>query len=269
MNASPPVYLDLLRLKQLLGPTAGRFDVDCLAECPSTNSLLLQRAEQGAPSGSVLVCENQTAGRGRRGRTWLAPPAGSLTFSLLWRWPPGAPFPMGLSLAVGVAVARGLESLGLSDARLKWPNDVLLNGRKLAGVLVEGVSSRTGGLGVVIGIGLNLALPPDFPDTAGLQAADLAASLSPCPSRTEVLAAILGQLAQVLNLFQADGFTALRSEWMRRNAYQDVAVYLGKDDGSREEGTCRGVDEDGALLLEIGGRVTRVLVGDVSLRAAP
>ncbi|MEK7738086.1 MAG: biotin--[acetyl-CoA-carboxylase] ligase, partial [Pseudomonadota bacterium] len=110
--------------------------MDILAECDSTNSRLLSLAETGAAAGSVLATERQTGGRGRRGRSWLSASGDSLTFSLLWRFQPNRSL-SGLSLAVGVAVARALEALGVRGITLKWPNDVLLNGRKLAGVLIE------------------------------------------------------------------------------------------------------------------------------------
>jgi len=153
--------LDLMLLKERLGLQAGRFDVDALAECDSTNSELMRRADRGAPAGTVIVADRQRAGRGRRGRSWLSSPEASLTFSLLWRFP-GSPTRLsGLSLAVGVGLARALGGLGAPGVRLKWPNDVLLatNGdfAKLAGILVELASDRRG-TQAVIGIGINLRL---------------------------------------------------------------------------------------------------------------
>ena len=125
------------RLRTLLGAAAGRFDVDSLAECASTNTELLARAERGAPSGSVLVADRQTAGRGSRGRTWQSSPGASLTFSLLWRFTDGVHGLAGLSLAVGVAVIRALAACGAHGVMLKWPNDILLDEAKLGGILVE------------------------------------------------------------------------------------------------------------------------------------
>ena len=118
--------IDPVLLKTRLGNQAGRFDVDALDECDSTNSELLRRAEGGAPSGSVVVADRQSAGRGRRGRNWLSSPESSLTFSLLWRFSGNASTLSGLSLAVGVALAQAMENLGAQGVCLKWPNDVLL-----------------------------------------------------------------------------------------------------------------------------------------------
>ena len=157
-----------------LGPLARRFDVDVLDTCASTNAELLARAETGAASGTVLVANEQTAGRGRRGRSWIASPGDSLTFSLLWRFAPGTA-PAGLSLAVGLAVARALQKVGAGDTALKWPNDILRNRRKLGGILVELLPGAPHA--AVIGIGINLHLPADLP--ADVRAAS-AALCAPC-----------------------------------------------------------------------------------------
>ena len=258
--------IDPVRLQSALGLLAGRFNVAALAECDSTNSELLRRAERGAPVGTVIVADRQSAGRGRRGRSWLSAPEASLTFSLLWRFngPPGQL--AGLSLAVGVALARGLESLGAQGIRLKWPNDVLLatdgGFAKLAGILIELASDRRGSQ-AVIGIGLNL-LPPQ--EALPQPAAGLAQAMHQAPERHVVLAAILQELATLLEAFAVDGFFGLKMEWQQRHAWQDLPVRLLGDDAVVLEGVCRGVDDDGALLLETAGGLQRVLSGDVSLR---
>jgi len=260
--------IDPVLLKTRLGLLAGRFDVDSVADCDSTNSELYRRAEQGAPAGTVLVADRQSAGRGRRGRTWLSSPAGSLTFSLLWRFdgPPGRL--AGLSLAVGLALARALERLGARGVGLKWPNDVLLaragDFAKLAGVLVELASDRRG-TQAVIGIGLNL-LPPD--EALVQPAAGLAQAMTQLPDRHVVFAAILGELAGVLDAFAVDGFGGLKSEWQSRDAWAGRAVQLLEDGGALAAGICRGADDDGALLLECSAGLRRIFSGDVSLRTA-
>ncbi len=255
-------------LKARLGLLAGRFDVDALDECDSTSSELARRADQGAPAGTVIVADRQSAGRGRRGRTWLSAPGASLTFSLLWRFsgPPGQL--AGLSLAVGVALARGLENLGASGIRLKWPNDVLFERdgefAKLAGILIELASDRRG-TQAIIGIGLNLQAPADY---LPQPAADLAQAMTNLPDRHVVLASILGALAEVLASFAVDGFFGLKSEWGRRNAWQGQPVQILGDDTVPLVGTCLGADDDGALLLETPAGVQRILSGDLSLRRA-
>lgn len=247
-----------------LGPDARRFDIDVLASCDSTNAVLLARAEAGAASGTVIIAEQQTAGRGRRGRQWFASPGDSLTFSLLWRFAPGTS-PAGLSLAIGVAVARALTKAGIRSLALKWPNDILLDGRKLGGILVELQPGAPHA--AVIGIGLNLRLPAHMPEDVRAASAALCGG-DETTDPAAWYAALLIDLRATLESFASGGFTALRGEWMAYHAFQDVPVRLLSDFGPPQAGICRGVDLDGALLLEIDGRVERVLSGEISLRAA-
>ncbi len=247
-----------------LGVIARRFDIDVLQSCDSTNAVLLSRAEAGAPSGTVVIAEEQTAGRGRRGRTWFASPGDGLTFSLLWRFAPGTA-PAGLSLAVGVAVARALGTVGAGGTALKWPNDILRGGRKLGGILVELVPGAPHA--AVIGIGINLHLPAAMPEDLRAASAALYAG-NEVADENGLYAALLGELLATLETFAAQGFAAIRPEWMTRHALQDARVSLSSDFGPPREGLCRGVDVDGALLFEVDGRVERVLSGEVSLRPA-
>ena len=256
-----PEPLSLPAIAAALGGMARRFDVDVLAECASTNAELMRRAETGAPSGSVVVAERQTAGRGRMGRTWFAEPGASLTFSLLWRFAPGTP-PYGLSLAVGVGLAEALEDLGVRDLALKWPNDVLRAGRKLAGVLVELAPGATHV--AVIGVGINLRLPESMPDEVRAIAAALDVDLS----RHDLLAALLNRLHDVLTEFGRDGFLALRTRWLARCGHIDTAVRILSEFGPPLVGHCIGVDVDGALQIETPSCIQRVLSGEVSLRPA-
>ncbi len=251
---------ELVRLRALLGPWATRFDADLLETCGSTNTELLARAIDGAVSGSVLWTRDQTAGRGRRGRGWISTPGDSLTFSLLWRFDSKARL-AGLSLAVGLAVARACDALGVAGVALKWPNDIWLNGRKLGGILVEmnHVGVRTA---AVIGIGLNLAAPTCVADQP---VAGFTDALGGKPEATAVLAAVLQQLGQMLSGFTADGFTPFQDEWNRRNAVRGAPVRV-VDDAGETPGICLGVDAEGALLLETEGGVRRIIGGDVSLR---
>jgi BirA family biotin operon repressor/biotin-[acetyl-CoA-carboxylase] ligase len=247
-----------------LGSAARRFDIDVLPSCDSTNAVLLARAEAGAPSGTVVIATEQTAGRGRRGRSWFASPGDSLTFSLLWRFAPGTA-PAGLSLAVGVAVARALEKVSPGRTALKWPNDILKDKRKLGGILVELVPGAPHA--AVIGIGINLRLPAGMPDELRAASAALCAA-GEVVDENALYAALLGELLATLESFGAAGFAALREDWMARHALQDARVSLASDFGAPRLGICRGVDVDGALLLEVDGRVERILSGEVSLRTA-
>lgn len=251
--------LTVSAIASALGGAARRFDVDVLATCASTNAELMRRAEGGAPSGSVVVAERQTAGHGRMGRTWFAEPGASLTFSLLWRFAPGTQ-PHGLSLAVGIALAEALEGMGVAGLALKWPNDLLLGGRKLAGVLVELLPGATHA--AVIGIGINLRLPQAMPAEVRATATALDRDMS----RNELTARLLVALQDVLMEFAADGFIALRERWRARCAHIDTAVRILSEFGPPLDGYCIGVDVDGALQVETPTCIQRIISGEVSLR---
>ncbi|MDQ7989692.1 MAG: biotin--[acetyl-CoA-carboxylase] ligase [Candidatus Dactylopiibacterium sp.] len=251
-------------LLNALGAARPRFDVVHVAECSSTNTELLARAGRGAASGSVLVCDHQNAGRGRRGRGWVSTPGASLTFSLLWRLPAGTA-PAGLSLAVGVAVARALESLGVSGLTLKWPNDIWLARHKLGGILIE-VAPGGDGLALVIGIGLNLAPDPAWAGRIG-QAWTSLASEGHVLARERVLGAVLGLLAPALDRFATHGFAACQADWNARNALRGEPVQLSSE-GETLLGRCGDVSALGELeLITADGLRLFVGAGDVSLRA--
>ena len=249
-----------------LGALAARFAIEWVDSCASTNSSLMAHPPADDGRVHVLVADRQSAGRGRRGRQWQSWAGGSLTFSLLWRFARGAPVPAGLSLVVGLAVARTIEHLGVLGVQLKWPNDVLVNGEKLAGILVELLPARDRSLSAVIGIGINLQLPLDAHIEHHTGVTDLARVLEHAPpSRPALLARLLAELQTLLDTYALAGFPALKGAWEQRNAFAELPVRIsGERDAS--DGICLGVDEDGALLLRSGGGVMRILAGDVSLR---
>lgn len=260
--------LDLSLVEATLRPCRTRWLLESRDQCTSTNSVLMDEAESGAPHGRVLVCNRQTAGRGRRGRRWQSVPGGSLTFSLLWRFAAGARPPSGLSLAIGLALVRALEGLGVQGVRLKWPNDLLVGGGKIAGILVELLPARERAPAAIVGIGLNLTLPADFAVDPGLPVRDLASLLAEVPSREALLAETLRSVDVIMARFESEGFAALRAEWISCQAYRGEAVRVVTDDGAATEGLCVGVDDDGALLVETSDGTRRMLTGEPSLRAA-
>lgn len=251
MSAPDPIQAETVHA--LLTQAAGRIDLHVLPECDSTNLQLLAQARAGAPAGTALLAERQTAGRGRRGRTWHQGTA-ALAFSLLWQLPE-ARDPSGLSLAVGLALAEALSP----QAQLKWPNDVLLDGRKLAGILIESAGARNR---FVIGIGINLGNLDALPEDIAARAVGL-----PGAQRTQTLARVLDHLVTMLDAFSEHGFAPLQSRWQARHAYQDLAVNLYFSEGSEPlQGVCRGVDHNGELLLETATCLQTVASGEVSLR---
>ncbi len=258
--------LDRALIERQLGADAGRFVLDIRNEVDSTNSVLLQRAAAGAPSGTVLAVEWQTGGRGRLGRVWHAGVGEALIFSLLWRFARGAGALSGLSLAVGSALARALEMEGAAAIGLKWPNDVLWRGRKLAGILIELAGDALGPTAAVIGVGVNVRLTDATRARIGQPAADLETVCAAAPDRNRLLARMLVQLGATLDDFARDGFAPLRAEWQRRHVFQGKRVTLTFPDGSRQAGRAGGVAEDGSFLLETRAGTRRYHSGEISLR---
>jgi BirA family biotin operon repressor/biotin-[acetyl-CoA-carboxylase] ligase len=267
--ARPYDALSAAELRLHLGSRGRHFELELLDVCPSTNTLLLARARANAPSGSVVVCELQSAGRGRRGNQWQSNLGGSLTFSLLWRFPRGAASLAGLSLAAGVAVARALVAAAHAEVQLKWPNDLLHAGRKLGGILIEVQGDAAGPSAAVIGIGLNLRLGAGARAAIAQPVTDLAAVDGTMLSRNRLLAAVLLELERVLEDFARQGFAPLRQEWMARHAHQGRPVTLSSGAGDSIAGVAAGVAEDGSLLLQTARGLERFVNGELSLRASP
>lgn len=271
---NPPQWLDAALITRHLGEQAGQFRIEIFDSLPSSNTLLLQRAAQGAPGGSVLAVELQSGGRGRLGRPWHSGLGNALTFSLLWRFESGLSALSGLSLAVGVALIRALHALGMTGARLKWPNDVLGgDGGKLAGILLEAQGDMLGPSAVVIGIGLNLFPPKHLLsqiDQPVSSLEDMAASVPGVnvPERNYLFAMILCELQVILHEFAVNGFEALRAEWESHHALHNRTVRLSLPDGKVEMGIARGVTGDGALLLETVNGIYVFNAGEIGLRAS-
>lgn len=261
-------WLDADLIRAELGSARDVLHIEILDCAASSNALLLQRAAHGADSGSALAVEWQSAGRGRLGRTWHSGVGDALTFSLLWRFESGLAALSGLSLAVGVAMMRALTELGVPDAGLKWPNDVLLNGGKLAGILLEAQGDMLGPSAVVIGIGLNLSVPEALREHIGQPVSDLASLEMPLPERNRVLAVSLKNLVAVLREFAEHGFAPLRAEWEAHHVFQQRPVKLSLPDGSLCTGTALGVTDEGALRLTTGQGEQVFHAGEVSLRGA-
>ncbi|TDR80510.1 biotin--[acetyl-CoA-carboxylase] ligase [Paludibacterium purpuratum] len=260
--SQPFDWLDVTSIRS--GLTAACSDVWTIAvadQVDSTNTQLLSRANSDGLHGLVLAAELQSAGRGRLGRRWQARLGDCLMFSLLWRFDRGLAELAGLSLAVGLALARVLRQLG-APVELKWPNDVLLDGRKMAGILIELSGDALGPAAVVIGIGINLHEPQGVDQAvAALQSCGVAVS------RNRLLALLLNELHVVLTTFEAQGFAPFADEWMAMSAHQDQPVRLSFSHGGPIEGVARGVAENGALLVDTAGGRKIFHVGEVSLRS--
>jgi BirA family biotin operon repressor/biotin-[acetyl-CoA-carboxylase] ligase len=243
----------LTALRLALGPGV---DLQAVAECPSTNSALLEAARQGLTAPRLLVADRQTAGRGRLGRAWHSWAGASLTFSLAWPWQ-GAPL-TGLSLAVGAALAEALEPQG-RRVRLKWPNDLRLDEAKLGGILIETVLQGDRVQAVVVGVGLNVAEPEADPGqpAAGLQ------RLDPRWTASTALSCVGPALVALLNGWPREGWAGWRTAFEARDALRGLRVQAGA-----LQGTVLGVDGEGALTLrDDAGGLHAVAAGEVSVRS--
>ena len=236
--------------------------VEVVESTGSTNADLLARAA-GLRQATLLVALEQTAGRGRAGRSWLSEAGGSLTFSLAWRFDGPLQGLLGLPLAVGVALAEALAALDLK-VQLKWPNDVLRDGAKLAGVLIETQAAPGGGQWAVIGVGLNLLMPDELETRIGRKAAG--APWLAQMDRDVLMAALLDSLALHLALFGQAGFAPFTERWNRLHAWQGQVVAIVDHGAVLHEGVAAGVDDSGRLLLDTAQGRIAVMAGDVSLR---
>lgn len=253
-----------------LGTDAADFDIEILSQATSSNSVLLKRAGLPAArehlcSGTVLAVELQTAGRGRMGRTWHSGLGTGLTFSLLWRFDCGLNALSGLSLAVGVAQLRALKKLGAQGVWLKWPNDILTSHGKLGGVLIEAQGDMLGPSTVVIGIGLNYTLPDNLIQHIDQPAIALDKTCKPLPSRNQLLAVTLQELAAVLKEFAVHGLVAVRDEWQQLNWHHNKTIKLNMPDGSALKGVARGISERGELCLETAQGIVYLNSGEVGV----
>lgn len=231
----------------------------------STNQYLLDRI--GAlQSGDACVAEYQQAGRGRRGRKWFSPFGANLYLSMYWRLEQGPAAAIGLSLVIGIVMAEVLRDLGASQVRVKWPNDLYLQDRKLAGILVE-LTGKTGDAAqIVIGAGINLAMRQVESDVINqgwinLQEAGIVID------RNTLAARLINELRAALELFEQEGLTPYLSRWEKLDNFINRPVKLIIGD-KEIVGISRGIDAQGALLLEQDGAIKAWMGGEISLRSA-
>ncbi|HMW48295.1 MAG TPA: biotin--[acetyl-CoA-carboxylase] ligase, partial [Cellvibrionaceae bacterium] len=238
--------------------------LEVLWQTASTNSLLLEAARSGSIHRRVILAEQQTGGRGRRGRTWVSPLAQNLYLSLGWHFEAGIAQVEGLSLAVGVVVVQSLQALGIEGLSLKWPNDIWLHGRKLAGVLIEVGGDLSGQFHLVLGLGLNSHMPVEEASAQGW------ASLleQRVLSRNLLAARLIDALSQLLEVFAARGFVYYQQEWNRLNGLADCAVLIDQA-GTLEEGVCIAAAPNGGLQVRTSTGLKTLLGGEISLRLQP
>ena len=245
---------------------------EVLRSVDSTNARLL--AAPPPPEGCAAVCiaEYQTAGRGRRGRSWVAPLGAGVCMSVAWRFTSPPPQLGALGLAMGVGAARALHSLGYGLVQLKWPNDLVAGDAKLGGILSEMQGEMDGPAHVVVGIGVNVDLPRAAREAIAAAGNPRVTDLrelgdGAVPARNDVAASLASGLIETLARFEVAGFATFRAAWSTLDvlAGEDVVVHSGE---RMQEGRACGVDQDGALILEHEGRMQRIVAGEATLRRA-
>jgi len=268
--AAPLDFLSLDEIRAGLRADVNRVNLSIVDTIDSTNTALLQQAQLGAPSGTCLAAECQTAGRGRRGRVWQSALGASLTFSFLWRSEKGAAALGGLSLVVGLAVANALRELGV-PATLKWPNDILVNHQKLGGILIETQGDMLGPTAVVIGIGLNVRLNDAMKTAIDQEVTDITTVLSEAGqakymmSRNALLGAVLRHLVGQLAPFTETGFAAMRDKWRALHAFEGRSVDINTG-SEKYAATVVDVANDGSLIIDRGGKKIQISAAEISIR---
>lgn len=234
------------------------------ASLDSTNSAL-RRLPQADQHAMAILAEHQSSGRGRHGRAWHSPFGGNLYLSLGWRFDKPMSELGSLALVVALAAAESLQRSGLSGHGIKWPNDLVLDGRKLCGCLVEMQGSAQGPCHAILGVGINVQMPVQAADESIDQPwTDLSSHLPAC-SRNSLATVLLDELIAHIKQFSEQGFTALMDAWRRRDVLRGQRIKVHTSDGP-VTGEALGVDGQGALLLDTGSAVLKLHSGEVSFR---
>jgi BirA family biotin operon repressor/biotin-[acetyl-CoA-carboxylase] ligase len=232
----------------------------------STNQWLLDKIPN-LENGQACIAEYQLAGRGRRGRTWVSPFASHLYFSFYWRFDSGIAKVSGLSLLVGIAAVNALEKIGIQGVSLKWPNDLYYQGKKLAGILIELNAQAMDACHSIIGIGINVKMPPEQAKLIDQPWVDLSAISHRIVDRNLLSATLIQELQRLLPDFEENGLQPHLARWFELDCFVGKTVNLLIGD-SKQLGVCRGINEHGALLLEQQGVVKDYIGGEISLRSA-
>ncbi|WP_448547313.1 bifunctional biotin--[acetyl-CoA-carboxylase] ligase/biotin operon repressor BirA [Thalassotalea fusca] len=233
----------------------------------STNTFLLRRIPNQVQKGQVCVAEFQSAGRGRRGRTWVSPFGSHIYFSLYWYLEQGMAAAMGLNVVVALAISDAIQNLYQLNAQLKWPNDIYLNDRKLAGILIELEGQALEPCHSVIGIGLNVNMPEQMAEKIDQPWSDIQSHVNQSVDRNELVGELIKCLNKRLLAHEESGISSMVNDWLQRDKYLNQRVTLIS--GTKETtGICRGINAQGALLLEQQGAVKPIYGGEISLRPA-
>lgn len=260
--ASQIQLLDQQRILDLVGYQDPAL-IEVVSVIDSTNTYVKERLQE-LPQGFVCLAEAQTHGRGRRGKTWVSPFGSSIYMSMAWTFTGGYQSMAGLSLLVGIAINRSLKKLGIKECKLKWPNDVYHDFKKLAGILVEVEGQVGSNANAVIGIGINIDLPSTI-DEIDQPYVDLVSITQKPIDRNELVALIIVILTSMLKEFELKGLSPFLAEWRDADLFYNEYVYL-QSGSNRIHGLSKGINESGALLLENAGKLTPHHGGEISVR---
>jgi len=263
--SSPLQLLDAAQIRR--HQTVGMAEVLLQHITDSTNSQMMKRIQEGQTiqKGSVLVAEAQTTGRGRRGKSWYSPFGANLYFSMYWQLEQGIQAAMGLSLVIGIAVAEVLETKFNLPVKLKWPNDIYLADKKLAGILIELAGQSHAQCDLVIGLGLNLKMPQQADQEICQAWTDLQQHLAQPVDRNLLIALLQQQIVAHLQTFEAYGFQSFSNSFNQRDQFFGRTVCLSSGD-KQYCGLCLGVDKQGGIVLEQAGQKQSFYGGELSLR---
>jgi len=241
--------------------------LDLLEVCPSTNHHLLQQNSlKPLPNGAVCLAEMQTMGRGRLGKTWVSPYGQNIYASFVWNFKSGIAALSGLSLACGVAVCRVLEELGISGHRLKWPNDILWQGKKLGGILVEIQGESQGGYSVVVGIGINYQMSQQSSTDIDQPWVDVCTAFGGSIGRNKLAGRLIEQVLDMLGRYEEEGLAPHVDQWNAFDGYNDKSVKI-LSGNSVTTGVAKGISPNGELILQkADGSQQLIMSGEVSLR---
>jgi len=257
--------IDLLNEK-IIRSLSNNSDVKVEQILDSTNQWLLDKIPH-LNNGQACIAEYQLAGRGRRGRTWVSPFASHLYFSYYWRFESGIDKLSGLSLLVGIATVNALEKIGIEGVGLKWPNDLYYQGKKLAGILIELNAQANEACHTVIGIGINVRMPPEQAKLIDQPWIDLSSLSNEKVDRNRLSATLISELHNLLPEYEKSGLQPYLKRWFDLDCFLNKPVNVLLADKNKA-GICRGIDENGALLLDCDGSTETYIGGEVSLRLA-
>ena len=261
----PLFLLDKTKITQALNNGLSSIPVEVHSVIDSTNNYLLRRIPHQVKQGQICVAEYQDAGRGRRGRQWISPFGSHIYMSMYWCIEQGISAAMGLSVVAALAVSDAIKQLYNVNVELKWPNDIYANGKKLAGILIDLEGQALEASHSVIGIGLNINMPAKSAENIDQPWTDLQSNVSDKIDRNQLVSTLINCLLTRLEQHKESGIVTMVDDWLKQDVYINKPVRLIT--GEKETlGICRGINTQGALLLEVDGQVKPIYGGEVSLR---